>query len=79
METTRLYVRNIFLSYDNDIILDSLKAIGINLLGLLKYARARTPEGHLTYFKTGDRFAEIIVPNKPLPKKKKMGIFTASL
>ena len=79
LETTRLYVRNIPLSYDNDIILDSLKDMGVNLLGPLKYARARTPEGHLTNVKTGDRFAEITVPNEPLPKKKQMGIFTASL
>ena len=49
------------------------------MLGTLKYARARTPKGHLTNFKTGDRFVEIVVPSEPLPKKKDIGIFTASL
>ena len=49
------------------------------MLGALKYARARTPQGQLTNFKTGDRFVEIVVPSEPLPKKKDIGIFTASL
>ena len=47
--------------------------------GPLKYVRARTPQGNLTNFKTGDRFVDIVVPSEPLPKKKPMGLFTASL
>ena len=79
VETTRLYVRNIPLSYDNDVITDYLKNMGLEMLGSLKYVRARTPEGKLTNCKTGDRFVEIVVPDEPLPKKKAMGLFTASL
>lgn len=50
--------------------------------GPLKYVRARTPEGKLTNFKTGDRFVDMVIRDEPLPKKKKnksMGIFTATL
>ena len=79
VETTRLYVRNIPLSYDNDVITDYLKNMDLEMLGSLKYVRARIPEGKLTNFKTGDRFVEIVVPDEPLPKKKAMGLFTASL
>ena len=79
VESTRLYIRNIPLSYDNSVILNSLKNMGVDMLGPLKYARARTPGGQLTNFKTGDRFVEIKVPNEPLPKKKSMGMFEASL
>ena len=73
LETTRLYVRNIPLSYDNEVISGYLKDMNVEMLGNLKYCRARTPEGKLTNFKTGDRFVEIVVPDEPLPKKKEMG------
>lgn len=79
IESTRLYVRNVPLSYDNEAITNSLKAMGVNMLSDLKYVRARTAAGKLTNFKTGDRFVDIIVPSEPLPKKKSMGLFTASL
>ena len=79
MESTRLYVRNILLSFDNDEITNELKSMGVEMIGSLKHVRARTPQGKLTNFKTGDRFVEIVVPPEPLPKKKSVGIFTASL
>ena len=79
VETTRLYIQNIPLSYGNDVITNYLKNMGLEMLGSLKYVRARTPEGKLTNVKTGDRFVEIVVPDEPLPKKKAMGPFTASL
>ena len=70
VESTRLYVRNITLSFDNDEITNELKSMGVEMIGSLKYVRARTPQGKLTNFKTGDRFVEIVVPPEPLPKKK---------
>lgn len=79
VETTRLYIRNIPLSFDNDVITNTLKNMGVQMLGNLKYVRARTSAGKLTNFKTGDRFVDIVVPLEPLPKKKSMGLFTASL
>ena len=78
-DTTRLFVRNIPLSFDNAEIEKSLKSRGVQMIGSLKYARARTAAGKLTNFKTGDRFVDIIVPKKPLPQKLAMGLFTASL
>lgn len=53
--------------------------MGVQMTGPLKYVRARTPAGKLTNFKTGDRFVDIVIPVDPLPKKKSMGVFTASL
>ena len=79
IETTRLFIRNIPLSYDNKEIEKSLKDKGVHMLGPLKYARARTLAGKLTNFKTGDRFVDIEIPKEPLPKKQAMGVFTASL
>ena len=78
-DTTRLYVRNIPLSYDNEEIEKVLRKKGVNMIGKLKYVRARTAAGKLTNFKTGDRFVDIVVPEEPLPKKQSMGVFTASL
>ena len=79
LATTRLYVRNIPLSFDNDVITSYLKDMDIKIQGPLKCVRARTPQGKLTNFKIGDRFVDIVVPSEPLPKKKPMGLFTASL
>lgn len=70
LDTTRLYIRNVPLSYDNDAITNALKGMGVQMIGILKYVRARTPAGKLTNFKTGDRFVDIVVPNEPLPKRR---------
>ena len=72
LATTRLFVRIIPL-FDNDVITSYLKDMGIKMQGPLKYVRARTPQGKLTNFKTGDRFVVTVFPPEPLPKKKPMG------
>ena len=77
--TTRLYVRNVALSYDNGVIINYLKEMNVQMIGELKYCRARNEQGKLTNFKTGDRFVEIVVPDEPLPKRKGMGVFYATL
>ena len=79
VETTRLFIRNVPLSFDNSEIEDALKSKGVQLVNSMKYSRARDPDGKLTNFKTGDRFVDILVPDEPLPKKLSVGIFTASL
>ena len=79
VDTTRLFVRNIPLSYDNAGIEKALKEKGVEMIVSLKYARARTLAGKLTNLKTGDRFVDIVIPKEPLPKKLSVGIFTASL
>ena len=67
---TRVCVRNISLSYDNDEIENALKQMGVIMISTLKYVRARNLAGKLTNFKTSDRFAEIVLPHDPLPQKK---------
>ena len=79
MNSTRLYVRNIPLSYDNDVKTIALQDMAVKLHGPLKYARARTQVGQLTNFKTGDRFVDIVIPPELLPKKQHMDLFSASL
>ena len=79
IETTRVYVRNIPLSYDNAEIEKALKSLDVVTVSELKYARARTKLGKLTNFKTGDRFIDIVKPSEPLPKKLEMGIFMGSI
>lgn len=79
VDTTRVYARNIPLSYDNGEIEKALKSKGVQILSQVRYVRARTKEGKLTNFKTGDRFLDIVTPEEPLPKKIEMGIFTASV
>ena len=79
VRTTRLFIRNVPLSFDNSEIDNALRGIGVEMANGLKYSRARDPDGKLTYFKTGDRFVDIIVPEEPLPKRLDIGIFTASL
>ena len=78
-KTTRLFIRNIPLSFANAEIDKYLKNKGVEMANDIKYARARDPNGKLTNFKTGDRFVDIIIPDIPLPKKLEMGAFTASL
>ena len=51
VETTRLYMRNIPLSYDNNENIEVLRGMGVQMTGPLKYVRARTPAGKLTNLK----------------------------
>ena len=78
-ETTRLFIRNVPLSFDNKEIEKFLVRKGVKFVNSMKYARARDPAGKLTNFLTGDRFVDIIIPDEPLPKTLKMGVFVASL
>ena len=78
-DTTRLFIRNVPLSFDNTEIENALKKKGVQMVNQMKYSRARDPKGKLTNFKTGDRFVDIIVPDEALPKKMSVGIFNASL
>ena len=79
VQTTRLFIMNIPLSYDNSEIEKALRGIGVEMANGLKNSRAREPNGKLTNFKTGDKFVDIIVPEEPLPKRLDIGIFIASL
>ena len=78
-ETTRVYVRNIPLSFDNGEIEKVFRSKKIEMVSPIKYVRARTKEGKLTNFKTGDRFVDVVIPSEPLPKKVQIGIWNASI
>ena len=79
IETTRLFIRNIPLSLDNNEKIEALKVLGVGMVNTMKVAIARDPDGKLKKIKTGDRFVDMVVPDDPLPKKLPIGIFTASL
>ena len=79
VETTRLFIRNVPLSFDNNSIENVLKNNGVQMVNPLKYSKARDPNGKLTNFRTGDRFVDIVVPDQALPKTISVGDFTAHL
>ena len=78
-ETTRVYVRNIPLSFDNGEIEKVFRSKKIEMVSPIKYVRARTKEGKLTNFKIGDRFVDVVNPSEPQPKKVQIGIWNASI
>ena len=49
------------------------------MISPIKYERARTKEGKLTNFKTGDRFVDVVIPSEPCQKKVQIGIWNASI
>ena len=71
IETTRVYVRNIPLSFDNGEIEKVFRSKKIEKVSPIKYVKARTNEGKCTNFKTGDRFVDVEIPSEPLPKRYK--------
>ena len=78
-ETTRLVVGQIPLSYSNEDILKSVQALGVKIMSQMQDEHDRDERGQLTRWKTGNRFVYIVVPEKNLPKKIKVGNFTATL
>lgn len=79
IETTKLFVGNVPISYSNTEISKALKKAGINDLSNLKMERVRDPKGELTNWVTGRRYLWIEKPSTPLPKTLEVGLFTASL
>ena len=79
VDTTRLTVSDIPLSYSNKDIEDTLKRLGCILLSNLKYEHERDEKGKLTRWKTGRRFVYIETPAVPLQRDVKIGIFSAKL
>ena len=79
VETTRLTVSDIPLSYSNKDIEDNLKRLGCILLSNPKYEHERGEEGKLTRWKTGRRFVYIETPAVPLQRDVKIGIFSAKI
>ena len=78
-QTTRLVIGQIPLSYSSEDIEKAVKATGVKMVSKMKDEHDRDEKGQLTRWKTGNRFAYIVLPDQPLPKKLKIGNFTASL
>ena len=75
VETSRLTVSDIPLSYSNKDIEDTFKRLGCILLSNLKYEHERDEKGKLTRWKTGRWFVYIETPAVPLQRDVKIGIF----
>ena len=79
IETTRLTIGNIPLSFSNEEILDALKKLGVKSRSALFMERDRDHSGALTRWLTGRRFIYMETPEQPLPKRVEMGPFKATL
>ena len=78
--TTRVLVGGIPLSFNNEAILDAIKHLPeVKVRSAIFYERGRDENKRLTPYKTGRRFLFIEVPPTPLPKKLKIGHFTATI
>ena len=51
----------------------------VEMVSPIKYVRARTIEGKLTNFKTGDSFVDVVIPSEPLRKKVQIDIWNAPI
>ena len=77
--TTRLLISDLPMympDYEVEEILDKL---GVDQRSKVMYDRARDQQGRISKFKTGKRFAYIVVPEHPLPKSIEFGVFTPKL
>ena len=79
IESTRLTIGDIPLSYSNKEIEDYLLSKGCKPLSALKYELERDEAGQLTHWKTGRRFIFIEMPSSPLPRDVRIGRFEAKL
>ena len=78
--TTRVLVGGVPFSFNNEAILDTISRLpGVNVRSAVFYERARDENKKLTSYKTGRRYLFIDVPPTPLPKKLKIGQFTATI
>ena len=77
--TTRLTISDIPMHLPAAELEDALSQVGCDLRSKVLYEMARDERGNLSRFKTGNRFVYMIVPETPLPKTFRMGIFNPRL
>lgn len=77
--TTRLIISNMPLSFSDTEIQQALNHINVVFCSKLIQEYDRDANGKMTHWKTGRRFAYIILPTEPLQKTLKIGTFTAAL
>ena len=71
----KLTIKNLSLSVSNDEIVKFLEEKGTTLASPVRYGLIRGEEGHLTSYKSGDRFVFVDPFDPPLPKEQNIGIF----
>ena len=77
--STRLVISNVPLSAANGDISHAIEAQGVTLLSKMRYELGRDQSKKLTRFKTGRRFIHVAIPENPLPRHMKIGIFKAEI
>ena len=80
VDTTRVLISDIPLSFSDDEIEGALKKLGCHFMSPLKHELDRDAvSGKLSKWKTGRRFVFVVVPKTPPPKTVPIGIFKAKL
>ena len=79
LPSTRITISGVPLSCSNLDIEQAIEAQGVTLLSRAKHERARDKNNKLTRFLTGRRFMHTSIPTVPLPRKMKIGVFTAEI
>lgn len=76
---TKLYIRNVPISFSNEEILTGLEKAGLKIRSKLDMERIRGPDGKLTNWVTGGRIAWIEVPKEPVSPMIDCGLFKAKI
>ena len=79
VQSTRLLISDVPLSFNGKDIETSLIKLGCKMLSHLKYELERDEGGQLTLWKTGRRYVYIAVPASPLQRDVKIGLYNAKL
>ena len=79
VQSTRLLVSDVPLSFNNKDIETTLFKLGCKMLSPIKYELERDEHHQLTLWKTGRRYVYIAVPASPLQRDVKIGLYNAKL
>ena len=81
VQTEKITIQDLPLSVDNEDVYNLITSFpGYEIVGDVKFSRARKPTGGWSDFKNGDRFCYVKAPLKdPLPKFAKIGILRCKL
>ena len=79
VQSTRLLVNDVPLSFNNKDIETTLSKLGCKMLSPIKYELQRDEHHQLTLWKTGRRYVYIAVPASPLQRDVKIGLYKAKL
>ena len=77
--TTRLIIADLSLHMEEKDIKNVLEKLRVQMVSQIFFELAKNPDRSLSRFKTGRHFVFIKVPEKPLARNIKLGIFSARL